>query len=156
MSSTPWLSQLGWRAFYSQQLALDDLKAAFPARVLGVHRSGVSVASEAGTVQVALSGALSAAPTIGDWALIEHEAPRVLRVLERQSLIARTAAGEAPQRQAIAANIDTLFVVTSCNDEFSKSRLERYLVLAREARVEPVVLLTKAERRFGVDLLHPF
>jgi ribosome biogenesis GTPase len=88
---------------------------------------------------------------VGDWALIEQGAPRVLRVLERQSLIERISAGAAPYSQAIAANIDTLFVVTSCNDEFSESRLERYLVLAREARVEPVVLLTKADLCDDVD-----
>jgi ribosome biogenesis GTPase len=35
--------------------------------------------------------------------------------------------------------------VTSCNDEFNSSRLERYLTVAREARVEPVIVLTKAD-----------
>jgi len=47
--------------------------------------------------------------------------------------------------QLIAANIDILFVVTSCNDEFKESRLERYLALADEAGVIPVVVLTKMD-----------
>jgi ribosome biogenesis GTPase / thiamine phosphate phosphatase len=145
MDSLLSLSQLGWRPFYSQQLTLEDLQAASPARVMGVHRGGVSVMSEAGTARLVLPRSLAAAPTVGDWVLIEPAADRVLRVLERLSLIERIAAGEAPERQAIAANIDTLFIVTSCNDEFKQSRLERYLVLAREARVEPVVLLTKVD-----------
>ena len=45
----------------------------------------------------------------------------------------------------IAANIDTLFVVTSCNADFNPARLERYLALAKGAGVEPVILLTKAD-----------
>ena len=47
--------------------------------------------------------------------------------------------------QLIAANVDTLFVVTSCNQDFNVARLERYLALAREAGVTPVVVLTKAD-----------
>jgi ribosome biogenesis GTPase len=45
----------------------------------------------------------------------------------------------------MAANVDTLFVVTSCNQEFNLSRLERYLALALDAGVEPVVILTKVD-----------
>jgi ribosome biogenesis GTPase len=45
----------------------------------------------------------------------------------------------------IAANVDTLFIVASCNQDFSVSRLERYLVLAREVGVNPVVVLTKTD-----------
>jgi ribosome biogenesis GTPase len=82
---------------------------------------------------------------IGDWLLVEHEAPRVLRVLERRSLISRMAAGVEQRMQAIAANLDTLFVVTSCNDDFNLSRLERYFTVARHAQVETVIVLTKAD-----------
>lgn len=139
------LSQLGWRAFYSQQLSLDDLQAAFPARVTSVQRSGLLVLSEAGPMSLAPIGGVEQWPTVGDWVLIERTSPRIVRVLERHSFIERIAAGEAPNRQAIAANIDTLFVVTSCNADFNPSRLERYLVLAREARVEPVIVITKAD-----------
>jgi ribosome biogenesis GTPase len=55
------------------------------------------------------------------------------------------AAGKAASRQAIAANVDTLFVVSSCNHDFNPSRLERYLALAAEARVRPVIVLTKID-----------
>jgi ribosome biogenesis GTPase len=55
------------------------------------------------------------------------------------------AAGREQRAQSIAANVDTLLVVTSCNEDFNLSRLERYLALAFEARVTPVVVLTKAD-----------
>jgi len=68
-----------------------------------------------------------------------------VRLLERQSLIARMAAGTEPGPQSIAANVDTLFVVTSCNADFNPSRLERYLAVAYEARVMPVIVLGKVD-----------
>jgi ribosome biogenesis GTPase len=143
------LDQLGWSAFYSQQLSLEDLSAGYPARVSGVQRSLVTVLCECGSLDVVvpprLAGAADTAITVGDWLLIEHEAPRVLRVLERRSLISRMAAGTEQRMQAIAANLDTLFVITSCNDDLNLSRLERYFTVARHAQVEPVIVLTKAD-----------
>ncbi|WP_426699602.1 ribosome small subunit-dependent GTPase A [Rhodanobacter sp. Col0626] len=143
------LHQLGWRPGYSHHLTLQDFEAGYPARVVGVHRSGLSVLSARGASTVSLlhgsATGVEPAVTVGDWLLIEMDAPRVLRVLERYSLIVRIAAGSEHRMQAIAANLDTLFVVTSCNDDFNLSRLERYLAVAFEAGVEPVIVLTKAD-----------
>jgi ribosome biogenesis GTPase len=50
------------------------------------------------------------------------------------------------REQLIAANVDTLFIVTSCNADFNVPRLERYVALAFEADVEPVILVTKADQ----------
>jgi ribosome biogenesis GTPase len=142
------LDRLGWSACYSQQLSLEDLSAGYPARVSGVQRSLVTVLSERGPLDVVVPPRLTsvdAAIAVGDWLLVEHEAPRVLRILERRSLIARMAAGIEPRMQPIAANLDTLFVVTSCNDDFNLSRLERYFTVAKHAQVEAVIVLTKAD-----------
>ena len=143
------LDQLGWSAFYSQQLTLEDLDTGLPARVSNVQRSFVTVLCELGTLDVVVPPGLvataEAAVALGDWLLIEREAPRALRILERRSLISRMAAGTEQRMQVVAANLDTLFVVTSCNDDFNLSRLERYLTVARHAQVEPVIVLTKAD-----------
>ncbi|KRE89109.1 GTPase RsgA [Frateuria sp. Soil773] len=143
------LHQLGWRPGHARHLTLEDFEAGYPARVVGVHRNGLSVLSARGAALVALPHAVAAAiepaVTVGDWVLLETEAPRVLRIIERQSLVARIAAGGEHRMQAIAANLDSLFVVTSCNDDFNPSRLERYLAVAFEAGIEPVVVLTKAD-----------
>ena len=128
------LDRLGWSACYSQQLSLEDLSAGYPARVSSVQRSLVTVLCERGSLDVVVPPRLATTETaiaVGDWLLIEHEAPRVLRILERRSLISRMAAGVEQRMQAIAANLDTLFVVTSCNDDFNLSRLERYFTVAR-------------------------
>jgi ribosome biogenesis GTPase / thiamine phosphate phosphatase len=140
------LVQLGWRAFFAQQLTLEDLDSGYAARICGVHRSGFTILSGHGEAHVVLPGRLvDTTPTVGDWILVEHTAPRIARLLERHSVISRLAAGREQHEQSIAANVDTLFIVTSCNEDFNASRLERYFALALEARVEPVIVLTKAD-----------
>jgi len=144
------LAQLGWRPFYSQQLTMEDLHAGFPARVSAVQRSVLTVLAESGQHQVTLPPRLrpcSATPgiTVGDWVLVRSETSQVVRMLERQSVIARMAAGSEPAPQSIAANVDTLFVVTSCNADFNPARLERYLAVAYETRVTPVIILSKVD-----------
>jgi ribosome biogenesis GTPase len=68
-----------------------------------------------------------------------------VRILNRLSLFKRPAPGDDRRVQLIAANIDTLFIVTSCDQDFNVARIERYLVLTLEAGVRPVVVLTKVD-----------
>jgi ribosome biogenesis GTPase len=149
------LLQLGWRPFHSQQLSLEELESAYPARVSSVHRSGLIILSERGshsvTIPPGVMEQLDRPVTVGDWVLVENDAPRARRVLEAYGVITRVAAGTEHRLQAIAANLDTLFVVTSCNHDFNRSRLERYLAVAYEAKVEPVIVLTKADLCEQVD-----
>ena len=139
------LSQLGWRAHFSQQLALEDLERFLPARVAGVERSGVTLWSERGESHVPAGTLRDLAVTVGDWVLLDATVTRIERLLDRSSLVARMAAGVEQRLQPIAANLDTLFVVTSCNDDFNASRLERYLAIAHDAGVAPVIVLTKRD-----------
>ncbi len=144
------LPGLGWRAFFQQQLSIDEVEQARPARVLTVQRSGITVGDTQGERHIALASkwfALPAEqrPAIGDWVLLSEQGDAVTRVLDRCSVFTRVTAGVKTDLQVIAANVDTLFVVTSCNEEFNASRLERYLALAIEAHVDAVVVLTKAD-----------
>jgi ribosome biogenesis GTPase len=84
-------------------------------------------------------------PTVGDWLLIDRHSRNLVRLLDRTSLFKRSAPGDDRRLQLIAANVDTLFVVTSCNRDFNVARLERYLILARDVGVQPVIVLTKAD-----------
>ncbi len=143
------LSDLGWKHFFQQQLSLEELAAATPVRVFGLNRHLVDGVGEKGRQQFALPHAwlrypVEDLPTVGDWLLIDGEG-QPLRLLERVSLFKRMASGRDARVQLMAANVDTLFIVTSCNDDFNLSRLERYLAMALEAGVEPVVVLTKVD-----------
>ncbi len=150
--SNPLLSlpQMGWSHFFQQQLTLEEWESTFPARVAAVHRNHIEIQSRYGQQQISLPGAwhlrdLEELPTVGDWLLIDSATNQPQKLLERKSLFSRRAAGSDAKLQLIAANVDTLFIVTSCNQDLNLSRLERYLALALEAKVEPVLVLTKAD-----------
>ncbi|MCF3975063.1 ribosome small subunit-dependent GTPase A [Paracoccus salsus] len=89
---------------------------------------------------------------VGDWVLVEPEARMLVRRLDRRTLLQRRTEG-ARGPQLIAANVDTLFIVSSCNDDLNPARLERYLALANEAGTTPVIVLTKADQ---VDDAEPY
>ena len=136
------LAQLGWRPFFQQQIDLEHWN--FPVcRVFAQHRSHLELLSESGLIELALHPSLPAI-TVGDWVLLTPEG-QFLRLLERQSLFHRKAPGRKVAEQLVAANVDTLFIVTSLNEDFNLNRIERYLSLANDASVEPVVVLSKAD-----------
>jgi len=146
----PNLSDLGCRHFFVQQLDPDELTTHRPVRVLAVHRNGLRVAGDGieTTIPPFFGGAEdgSGQATVGDWILLDQQGLRGIRLLDRTSLFKRRAPGEGRRTQLIAANVDTLFVTSSCNKDFNIARLERYLALAREADVMPVIVLTKADQ----------
>lgn len=135
------LQQLGWQPFFAQQTSVDDLTHRPPVRVVEVHRNGLHVRGD-GIDQLIPPGPEA---TVGDWLLLDREQPGASRVLERKSLFKRRAPGTDRKLQLIAANVDTAFLVTSCNADFNVARLERYAALAFEAEVQPVIVLTKAD-----------
>jgi ribosome biogenesis GTPase len=152
------LAAFGWSNHFQSQLEPDETMLA-RARVIAVHRNRLDVASpqfEASVAPFAADdGDEESQATVGDWLLLDAETHRPVRLLQRQSLFKRRAAGAVQRIQPIAANIDTLFVVTSCNAEFNPARLERYLALARMSGAMPAIVLTKpdlaAEPRHYLD-----
>ena len=137
------LNGLGWRPVFQQQLTLDN--SGQPARVLDVHRSELHVVAPGLDARLP-TPALDAGPiTVGDWVLLDEAGQRIVAVLDRQSLFKRRAPGTDRREQLIAANVDTLFIVSSCNPDFNEARLERYLAIGREAEVMSLVVLTKAD-----------
>jgi len=141
------LADYGWSQFFQSQLSVADLARFSPVRVFAVHRNGLDVAGAdySGRVPPLAGDDDEAEATIGDWLLVDRDSGAPERVLQRKSLFKRKAAGTGRRVQLIAANVDTLFIVTSCNQDFNVARLERYLALAREADVTPVIVLTKAD-----------
>lgn len=148
----PSLADLGWSAHFLGQLSLEELDACAPVRIFEVQRDRATGFGAAGSVSLDYPPGLSSGETVvGDWVLADPETDRILRVLDRRSVLARRAAGREGGRQLIAANIDTLFVVTSCNADFNVPRLERYIALAFEAELSAVVVLTKADTADAED-----
>ena len=144
MTHSDILADLGWTADFLRQVELDETGSTDPIRVSTVHRSRVEAMGANGPVALPLPSSLSSAGiAVGDWLLTRDGV--ILRRLDRRSLLTRKAAGSGLAEQVIAANLDTLFVVTSCNHDFNEGRMERFLVLAAQAEVTPVLILTKAD-----------
>jgi ribosome biogenesis GTPase len=138
------LVDLGWNPDFLRQLDLDEVGTTTPARVSGVHRNRIDVLTAEGALALIPASDLSTgAVAVGDWLLARDGI--ALRVLDRRTELARRAAGSTVARQLIAANLDTALIVSSCNADFNVGRLERYLVLAASAGIEPVIVLTKAD-----------
>ena len=143
------LTALGWSEFYENQIREEESGAA-RLRIATVHRTRMTAQAPEGSVRVALlKGMKTTDFAVGDWILAEANTHLLIRRLQRHALLQRKTEG-ARHPQLIAANVDTLFIVTSCNDDFNPARLERYLALANEARTNPVIVLTKSDKTDAV------
>ncbi|MCW1918976.1 ribosome small subunit-dependent GTPase A [Rhodobacter sp. KR11] len=139
MGSDLSLQDLGWDEDFAVQGGLGR-----PLRITAVHRARMQALGPEGAVELIPHSSLSTGDiAVGDWVLAEGVV--ALTVLDRRSLVSRKAAGTGMARQLIAANLDVVFVVSSCNADFNPGRMERFLVLATQAGVLPVVVLTKAD-----------
>ncbi len=83
--------------------------------------------------------------TVGDWVLVDPKELQIVERLQPFAFFQRRAAGTGGQIQPIAANVDTLFIVTSANRDFNIARLERYLAIAHDAGAFPLIVITKAD-----------
>ncbi len=91
MSTSKTLHQLGWQAFFQQQLNLEEFEQAIIARVIAHHRGEYRVLSPQGEFTLPRLTSMPAL-VLGDWLLLSVEG-QFQRLLERKSLFARKAAG---------------------------------------------------------------
>jgi ribosome biogenesis GTPase len=143
-SAGPSLAHLGWSDFFGKQI-LPDEAGALPVRVATVHRTRISGISQIGLIRLVLPARSNTGDfAVGDWVLADPRTSLMQRRLARKTVLGRHTEGNRTPQLA-GANMDTLFIVTSCNAEFKVARLERYLALANEAGITPVIVLTKAD-----------
>jgi ribosome biogenesis GTPase / thiamine phosphate phosphatase len=158
MNKREFLQTLGWN---------EDLENAFrqlpadpplvPGRVVGQEKTFYRVLFSQELVTAAtLPGrmwhdpnATAQLPAVGDWVACAGagsvEEIQILQVLPRKSLLLRKRPGTTLAVQLIAANVDSVMVVSSLNEDFDKKRIERYLKVAWESEAQPVLLLTKSD-----------
>lgn len=150
------LDELGWSQAWAAVFAPFAEKEWAPARVFVQHRKTYAVYIDGGELTAATSGSLhhlkddmDSLPAVGDWVAISHRPQdslaRIRAVLPRRTRFVRKAAGFHAEPQVIAANIDTIFLVSSLAVPLNPRRIERFLTLAYEGGIEPVVLLNKAD-----------
>lgn len=145
MTDSSLLTSLGWSSFFATQVTESEQTCA-PYRITSVQRDKLNAIGTDGALT------LLTAPddpvsnyAVGDWVLAAPDRDRVSRRLTPRGELTRRAAGTDAQSQLIASNVDTLFVVTSCNADFNIARLERYLTLAEIGGCLPVIVVTRAD-----------
>lgn len=144
LTDTAALDRLGFAAFFADQVGPDESHL-LVRRISSVHRDRVDAIDGSGPAALELApNANTADYAVGDWVLADPHTGLMVRRLERRTVFRRRAEG-VMGHQLAAANVDTLFVVTSCNADFNPARLERYLIMANEAGTRPVIVLTKAD-----------
>ncbi len=150
------LEDIGWNSFLKEQFA-DWCGAGFiPGRVIGEAGHLYFVETEKGRSDAVISGHFqyTAAgpgdyPAVGDWVLMRGESdPQIIeKILERESVFLRRAAGKRSEEQVIAANIDIMFIVAALDGgrNFTLRGLERYIVMVSDGGADPVIILNKCD-----------
>ncbi|HET7843831.1 MAG TPA: ribosome small subunit-dependent GTPase A [Xanthomonadales bacterium] len=147
------LRSIGWRDAQVGDIPADTPQDRRVLRVVAQHRSGYKAHDGREELGVQAPARFSrggadplAKPAVGDWILAAPgPEPLIETVLPRRTLVARAAAGERYVEQAIAANVDTVFIVCGLDGDYNPRRIERYLVLIEGSGALPVVLLTKRD-----------
>lgn len=127
------------------------------ARVSVQQKDMYKVITENGEIHAEVSGKLSYSasaavdyPAVGDWVLLDRTDDKngnaiIHHILTRKSCFERKAPGTGYERQIIAANIDTVFICMSLNNDYNLRRIERYLAIAWDSMAVPVIVLTKSD-----------
>jgi len=126
------------------------------ARISAVDRGSYLIRNETKEVPAELAGKFYFhvessvdLPCVGDWVSVQYHnndtTAIIHEVFPRKTFLRRKSAGEKVDFQMIAANIDVAFIVQSCHFDFNVRRMDRYLVMAADGGVEPIVVLTKTD-----------
>ncbi|MGH8018833.1 MAG: ribosome small subunit-dependent GTPase A, partial [Opitutaceae bacterium] len=156
------LPGLGWNSFFKTAFAPHAADGLRPARVALEHKHACVLFAEDGEFIGEASGRLlryarrAALPAVGDWVAFEKRAEgsrcTIHAVLPRRTAFSRRAAGGREEEQVVAANIDTVFLVSGLDVDFNLRRMERYLALARASGVQPVLVLNKLDACLDLTL----
>jgi ribosome biogenesis GTPase len=150
------LSEIGFDQWF--QAHVDDLhqEGRNIARISAVDRGSYLIRNQTKDVPAELAGKFYFQvessvdlPCVGDWVTVQYHnndtAAIIHEVFPRKTFLRRKSAGEKVDFQMIAANIDVAFIVQSCHFDFNVRRMDRYLVMAADGGVEPIVVLTKTD-----------
>jgi ribosome biogenesis GTPase len=126
------------------------------ARVSAVDRNSYRIRNEHKEIPAELAGKFYyhvdspvELPCVGDWVAVQYynddNSAIIHGVFPRRTFLRRKRAGTEVDYQMIAANMDVAFIVQSCHFDFNLPRLNRYLVMAADGHVEPMIILAKTD-----------
>jgi len=150
------LSDIGFDQWFQEHVSDLRQEGHGVARISAVDRGSYLIRNELGEIPAELAGKFYFQvessvdlPCVGDWVTVQYHndaaAAIIHGVFPRKTFLRRKSAGEKVDFQMIAANIDSAFIVQSCHFDFNVRRMDRYLVMAADGGVEPIVVLTKTD-----------
>jgi len=150
------LYDLGFNEWFIQKLSESGKTDYHIARITSVNKGSYLVRHEDSEVLSELAGEFMFSlgsqleyPVVGDWVFVRYYNNNTLAIIHdlfpRKTMLRRKAAGKKIDYQMIASNIDTAFIVQSCDFNFNIRRLERYLVMINDGHIDPVILLSKSD-----------
>ena len=155
------LEDLGWNAAWAEAFEPFRARGWVPARLIRDNKISYGALLDDGAngfdeLEVILCGKVyhdaetdAELPAVGDWVALERGGEgedHVIRArLPRQTCFSRKAAGESAEEQVIAANVDTVIVVTDAGPDYSLRRMERYFALIARSGAKAVVLVNKID-----------
>ena len=150
------LENLGFGKWFQERLDPSKLNDFQLARVTTVYGENYVITNGTRDITAEITGKLMFSaessldyPTVGDWCFFqqfdENSLAIINEIFERKSILKRKRAGKTVEFQSIAANIDFALIVQSLDSDYSIRRFERYLVMAREGNIQPVLLLSKSD-----------
>lgn len=150
------LISLGWNAAF--QKAFDNLKNPdwMPAKVFSEDRGSYLIMTELGEFRGKISGSYrhlsknrADFPAVGDWLAVQvcsgDSTATIHTLLPRTNMLSRKIADDSTEKQVLAANIDYVFIVSGLDHNFNLRRIERYIALAWDGGVQPVIILNKVD-----------
>lgn len=157
------LQALGFNGWFKQKQKKLGKPDCSVARVTAVNKGSYLVRNEhcealgelAGEFMFSAESSIGY-PVVGDWAFVQYYNDSTLAIIydlfPRRTILHRKVAGKKVDYQIIVSNIDTAFIVQSCDYNFNLRRLERYLVMVHEGHIDPVILLSKSDLVSQKDL----
>jgi ribosome biogenesis GTPase len=151
------LADYGWNEALALVFAPHAAAGLEPARVVcELRRNFYAVQTEEGEVLAECGGGFfhiakkaDQFPAVGDWVGVKKRAGEQRAdlhvVLPRKTKFSRRASGSEEIEQIVAANIDTVFLVSGLDQNYNPKRIQRFLVAAKESGAEAVILLNKSD-----------
>jgi ribosome biogenesis GTPase len=150
------LPEFGWDASWEKAFEPYKPQGLVPARISREEKELYLIYSEQGEISAEVTGKYrheanlrSDYPAVGDWVAVQplpgEERAMIHALLPRRTRFSRKEAWVNTEEQVIAANVDTVFLMTGLDRDYNLRRIERYLVLAWESGAQPVILLNKAD-----------
>lgn len=149
------LEAFGWNEFFANSFAPFAAEGYGVGRVAVQHKTQYELYTEHGDMRAETTGKMQYEarskddlPVVGDWVVTrprDKDMATIFAILPRKSKFSRKAAGKKTEEQIVAANVDTVFLVSGLDGDYNLRRMERYLVVAWESGAAPVIVLNKVD-----------